>query len=197
MTSANSESTAQIRWSVYVLLIALAVGNLTGRLLAVDSVNRGELESHLIKRELGEFKRTMQSQSLSPEQQQLVLDEAKERISREVRLRRPFLSANDRSRWLAVRALVEQGTFAIDDLLDPRVWNTIDMVQHRGADGELRLYSSKPPLLITLLAAEYWLLNQVTRHDACHRALFLRATDAGFDQRTPTCTAVCNRCEVS
>lgn len=41
-------------------------------------------------------------------------------------------------------------------------WNTIDMVQHRGRDGQLHLYSSKPPLLYTLLAGEYWLIHQVT-----------------------------------
>jgi len=29
----------------------------------------------------------------------------------------PFLSANDRSRWCAVRALVDKGTFAIDDVI--------------------------------------------------------------------------------
>ena len=58
--------------------------------------------------------------------------------------------------------LVEQGTYEIDDLLDRDVWNTIDMVQHRGRDGELHLYSSKPPLLITLLAGEYWLIHQLT-----------------------------------
>jgi len=35
-------------------------------------------------------------------------------------------------------------------------------VQHRGADGELHLYSSKPPLLATILAGEYWLVHQAT-----------------------------------
>ena len=157
-----SESTAQLRWGVYVLLIALAVGNMSGRLMAVNSVNRAELEAHLTNRELSRAERELRAQNLSEDELQEQLAEAKERIAREVRLQRPFLSANDRSRWLAVRALVEQGTFAIDGLIDRHVWNTIDMVQHRGLDGELHLYSSKPPLLITLVAAEYWLLHQLT-----------------------------------
>ena len=54
------------------------------------------------------------------------------------------------------------GTYEIDELLDNHNWNTIDMVQHRGRDGELHLYSSKPPLLITLIAGEYWILNKLT-----------------------------------
>ena len=37
------------------------------------------------------------------------------------------------------------------------------MVQHRGRDGELHLYSSKPPLLSVLLAGEYWRDQQVDR----------------------------------
>ena len=36
------------------------------------------------------------------------------------------------------------------------------MVQHRGRDGELHLYSSKPPLLATILAGEYWLIHRLT-----------------------------------
>jgi hypothetical protein len=47
-------------------------------------------------------------------------------IERGRRLQRPFLSANDRSRWLAVRALVERGTFAIDEIVIEPGWDTID-----------------------------------------------------------------------
>ena len=80
-------------------------------------------------------------------------------------LRRPFLSANDRSRWCTVRALVEPemrvpgAPYAIDKVIDPKQpnWDTIDMVKHDG-----HFYSSKPPLLSTLMAAEYWLIYHVT-----------------------------------
>ena len=49
------------------------------------------------------------------------------------RKQRPFLSGNDRSRWDTIRALVEHGTYAIDDIVAEPNWDTIDMVQHRGA----------------------------------------------------------------
>ncbi len=73
-----------------------------------------------------------------------------------------FLSANDRSRWATVAALVEDGTYRIDRLIQitdnsgrRRPWNTIDRVQHTGKDGEMHNYSSKPPLLSTLVAGVY------------------------------------------
>jgi hypothetical protein len=129
MTATPDDSRARLRWGVYLVLIAVAVGNMTGRLLAVNSVDKIGLEK---------------------------------RSDGAERLQRPFLSANDRSRWLTIRALVEHGTYEIDAVLDTQVWDTIDMVQHRGRDGELHLYSSKPPLLPTLLAGEYWLIHRLT-----------------------------------
>jgi hypothetical protein len=63
---------------------------------------------------------------------------------------------------MTIRALVEHGTYEIDEIVGQPTWDTIDMVQHRGRDGELHLYSSKPPLLATILAGEYWLVHQVT-----------------------------------
>lgn len=81
----------------------------------------------------------------------------------------PMLSANDRSRWCTVRALVEDGTYAIDRLVEirhpetkRRYWRTIDMVRHRGPDGREHYYSSKPPLFSTLVAIPYWALHAAT-----------------------------------
>ncbi len=72
----------------------------------------------------------------------------------------PFLSANDRSRWCAIAALTQEGVWEIDpyiDILDSKgrskIWNTIDLVRHRGADGREHSYSSKPPLLTLMYAA--------------------------------------------
>jgi hypothetical protein len=78
-----------------------------------------------------------------------------------------FLSANDRSRWCTVAALVEARTYEIDQLINlktknRRPWYTIDLVRHRGDDGQLHYYSSKPPLLPTLVAGVYWLFYQAT-----------------------------------
>ncbi len=79
----------------------------------------------------------------------------------------PFHSANDRSRWCAVAALVEQHRFEIDDYLkirgkSGRTWYTIDLVRHRGRDGKQHFYSSKPPLLSAMHALAYQIVHSVT-----------------------------------
>jgi hypothetical protein len=114
----------------------------------------------------------------------------------------PFLSANDRSRMCAVRAIVDYGTWEIDEVIQRKMtqreyfrrtsngrrlviegternsrakpstlndyvlvrdpeWNTIDKVYHKGRDGEWHYYSSKPPLYLSILAAEYQLIKYV------------------------------------
>lgn len=159
---ALEDPTRNLRWSVYWLLIALAVGNMTGRLLAVDAVNRSELERSYVNRRLASIKKNLQAEGLdqSAIEERLAIERPK--IVQEEARTLPFLSSNDRSRWLAIRALVDHGTFEIDNVVDRRRWNTIDMVQHRNREGELRLYSSKPPLLYVMLAGEYWLLQKLT-----------------------------------
>ena len=157
-----TDPNTQLRWGIYTLLIALAVGNMTGRLMAVNSVNRADLQKHLIRQDTARVEKKLQKQELPAEQYERKLAVAKEKIRSHRQFERPFLSANDRSRWLAIRALVEHGSYEIDPVLDRHLWNTIDMVQHRGRDGELHLYSSKPPLLYTLLAGEYWLITKTT-----------------------------------
>jgi hypothetical protein len=80
----------------------------------------------------------------------------------------PFQSANDKSRWATIRALVDEGTYALDNVIFDKQgkqifgWYTIDLVRHRGPDGREHYYSSKPTLLPTLLAGEYWLVKQAT-----------------------------------
>jgi hypothetical protein len=139
---------AALRRGVYLLLVALAVGDITGRLWAVNSVDTVRLENHL-----NEETRKKAPPGTEPKLRNL---------------QRPFLSGNDRSRWCTVRALVEHGTYAIDDVVSQPNWDTIDMVKHDGrgnpAPGpdEGHLYSSKPPLLATLMAGEYWLLHRLT-----------------------------------
>ena len=66
---------------MYLLLIALSVGNMLGRIFAVNSVDVIGLEKYL----KGKNEKNWQKS-------------------------RPFLSANDRSRWATVRSLVEHGT---------------------------------------------------------------------------------------
>ena len=52
---------------------------------------------------------------------------------------------------------VEGHPYAIDKVIQEPNWDTIDMVKHDG-----HLYSSKPPLLPTLMAGEYWLIHRLT-----------------------------------
>jgi hypothetical protein len=118
------QTSPRLRWAVYSLLIALAAGNMIGRVLSVTNGSNNNPS--------------------------------------------PFLSANDRSRWCTIRALVDHGTYAIDDIIfdaeGNRIpnWHTIDLVRHRAADGKEHYYSSKPTLLPTLLAGEYWLMKKLT-----------------------------------
>ena len=66
----------------------------------------------------------------------------------------PMHGANDRSRWATIYSLAERGTYNIDETPWPE---TIDRVRLRG-----HYYSSKPPLLETLLAGEYLLLKKLS-----------------------------------
>lgn len=142
-----TDSRATLRRGVCLLVIAIAAGGVTGRLLAVNSVDKTGLETFLNDQ---------------------ARQQAGQGAPRLRNLQRPFLSSNDRSRWCTVRALVEHGTYAIDEIVSQPNWDTIDMVKHDGrgnpAPGpdEGHLYSSKPPLLPTLMAGEYWLLHRLT-----------------------------------
>ena len=130
MNSATADSTcpaeagvfcARKHWSIYWLIIVIAISVLSGRVLTLRNPDtKGES---------------------------------------------PFFSANDRSRWCTVRSLVDFGTFEIDDVIREKSdihWDTIDKVQHIGADGQLHFYSSKPPLLSVIVAGQYWAIKQVT-----------------------------------
>ena len=68
----------------------------------------------------------------------------------------PLQSANDRSRWATVWSLVERRTFQIDEIDAVGRWSTIDKVRYRTNESEpWHFYSSKPPLLSTMVAGLY------------------------------------------
>ncbi|MFK7779386.1 MAG: hypothetical protein QM501_14875 [Gimesia sp.] len=69
----------------------------------------------------------------------------------------PLQSANDRSRWCTVWSLVEQNTYQIDTINERAGWSSIDKVRHQE-----HFYSSKPPLLPTLVAGLYWTIKSTT-----------------------------------
>ncbi|MEX2120504.1 MAG: hypothetical protein WD847_12990 [Pirellulales bacterium] len=139
MNTPPDDPRGRLRRAVYLLLITASTGSMLGRTFAVNSVDHVRLEKHL------------KDQGRSDWQKQ-----------------RPFLSANDRSRWATVRALVEHGTYSIDEIVSQPNWDTIDMVKHDGRGREApgpnegRLYSSKPPLIATLMAGPYWLIHRLT-----------------------------------
>jgi hypothetical protein len=137
-----------------------------GRVLAVDAVDRTAFEKDRLKRIAGELdrrKEQLRRQGLEGEALENELTRIKTQLRRDAQLRRPFLSANDRSRWCTVRALVEPdmriegAPYAIDKVIQYPNWDTIDMVKHGG-----HLYSSKPPLMATLIAGIYWIIYHVT-----------------------------------
>lgn len=84
----------------------------------------------------------------------------------------PTFSSNDRSRWCTVRALVDEGTYVIGRRVSDTEtgkyrdtgivfedgWQTVDKVLNPVTK---EFYSSKPPLLATLVAGEYWVLKHV------------------------------------
>jgi hypothetical protein len=162
MNPQDTDLHAGLRRSLYAILIALAVGGALGRILAVTSVDRLGQEKARIQTALAEIRQRLEAEGLEGVELQERLDQSEAELQQILRLQRPFLSSNDRSRWAAARALVEHGTFAIDQIVAEPGWDTIDIVQHKDASGEPRLYSSKPPLLSVLLAGEYWLVHRAT-----------------------------------
>jgi hypothetical protein len=149
-----------LRRGVYAILIALSVGSMIGRILAVNSVDLIQVDKSLVAKEVD--KRAAELKARGQPVDKATLERLEREAQAKVGRQRPFLGANDRSRWATIRALVERGTYAIDDIIAEPNWDTIDMVQHKDAAGSLHLYSSKPTLPTTLLAGEYWLVNRVT-----------------------------------
>jgi hypothetical protein len=95
-------------------------------------------------------------------------------------------SVNDQSRWSTIRALVETGSYAIgrryeradrtyadQGLVADPAWNTTDKILHPNT---FRFYSSKPTLLPTVLAGEYWALHKVLGLDISENRLFVSRT---------------------
>jgi hypothetical protein len=137
-----------------------------GRTLAVESVDKIALEKDRIAhidRDIAAVKASLTRRGIQGEEFDKALKAKEEQIRRDAQLRRPFLSANDRSRLCTIRALVEpdmqvpDAPYAIDKVIQEANWDTIDMVKHNG-----HLYSSKPPLAPTLLAGLYWLIFHLT-----------------------------------
>ena len=85
------------------------------------------------------------------------------RIRAALELQRPFLSANDRSRWMTIRSLVEHGTYEIDEIARRADWDTIDMVQARRPRRRAApLFQQAAAAGDACVAGEYWLIHRLT-----------------------------------
>ena len=149
----HQDPAAVLRRRVAILLTVVACGMAAGRIGAVASIDRIALEKRLVS---DAIKRRQEAGEEVDEQA------IRDLIRKDKGLMRPFLSANDRSRWLTIRSLVEHGRFTIEDLVAEPGWDTIDAVVHDDANGVPHLYSSKPPLLPVLLAGPYWVATKLT-----------------------------------
>ncbi len=152
-------SRARRRREAAWIMGAVALAGLLGRIGAVNSVDRVALEKRLISDAVAKAREAEAAGGPAVDAAAIAA-----RVEEGKRLQRPFLSANDRSRWAATRALVEKGTFAIDEIVAEPGWDTIDAVAHDDGTGRIRLYSSKPPLLSVILAGPYWVLHRLTGH---------------------------------
>ncbi|HKI34401.1 MAG TPA: hypothetical protein VKA46_21280 [Gemmataceae bacterium] len=143
----NLSDPASLRRSVYALLIVVAVAGVAGRILGVGRVYEPWLsrDPNSANDTRGNWPPTR------PEPM-------------------PTHSDNDRSRWATVRALVEKHTYVVghrdtdsatrtytdSGIVFEDGWKSIDKVKDPQTDD---FYSSKPPLLPTLVAGEYYLFR--------------------------------------
>jgi glycosyltransferase involved in cell wall biosynthesis len=128
--SRRGESRARLRHGIYAILATMALAAVLGRIGAVASVDRIGLEKKLVADAVAKAKASGEEPDVAT---------IRATIETEKRLIRPFLSGNDRSRWLTIRGRVERGTFAIDGLVVEPGWDTIDAVVPPDASGSLRL----------------------------------------------------------
>jgi len=225
---------------IYNVLIVLALGVGFGKIVGVDSAPDRAIQNY----RLAQIPKTMEAKAkelrekgLDDEKFKAELERVYAATTRDALKARPTLSANDRSRWSTIRALVEPEArvyryvpvmselqraervkelernnpnsygasrfryysneilrncaspcperfekehcvadkykkeyvpYAIDKAWETPGWDSIDVVKH-GLSDEVYdpsnpssgyLYSSKPTLLPTIMAAPYWILNR-------------------------------------
>jgi hypothetical protein len=145
----SPDPTAAVRRFAYTLMIAVAVAVALGRIFSAERV----YEPHLSRAENNPDDVRSAWPKTRPEPM-------------------PTFSSNDRSRWATVRALVDHGTYIIGrrektagepgyedkGIVFESGWETVDKVLNPARQ---EFYSSKPPLLPTLVAGEYWLLKNL------------------------------------
>ena len=183
MKNEYSDATRDLRWQIYGILIMISAGLCLGRIIAVDHIPDRAVQDYRLrtvkKQRLDEHRKLLESRNLSAELVEKDLVRVDRELTKQFQTARPTLSANDRSRFCTIRVLVEpelretrivekNGTqvehvvpYAIDKIRTQQGWDSIDIVCHSLSDdtnGIRYLYSSKPPLLPTVMAIPYWVI---------------------------------------
>lgn len=166
------------RSQLYTLFIVLAAAMMFGKIAAVDRVDLQQLQQlrlNQIEPRLAAKEKNLRRISNNEEQIQAELEKTRRNLFNDAVLQSPMFCGNDRSRWATIRALVEPDMrvvrtvpgssppqyeyvwYAIDTVQNIKGWDTIDMVKHplEPDSSEAYLFSSKPPLLPTLMAIPY------------------------------------------
>ncbi len=177
------------RKNVYAILIMISLGLIAGRILSAENINFRELQNwrqKQISKTLEEKEKQFRAKpapadAMEAREREVEFAAAQEKrksaLERDATLSFPFFSANDRSRWCTLRALVEPemrvegAPYAIDKSAWQKGYDTIDMVKHDG-----HYYSSKPPLFPTMVAGVYWGIHKLGFSMADHPFGVVRAT---------------------
>ncbi len=181
------DTTLALRWQIYGILIMISAGLCLGRIIAVDNISDRAVQDYRLntvkKQRLEERRKELESKNFSADVIEKELHRVDGLLTKQYQTARPTLSANDRSRFCTIRVLVEPNfretrtvvrdgveieqvvPYAIDKIRAKQGWDTIDMVCHtlKGDPTETQyLYSSKPPLLPTVMAIPYWCIYHAT-----------------------------------
>lgn len=109
-TLADAEERRATRRSIYAVLIFLALGVGFGKIVAVDSLPDRAIQNNRlaqIPKTLQNKEKELREKGVSGERLEAELKRVYAAALRDAAKARPTLSANDRSRWLTIRALVE------------------------------------------------------------------------------------------
>jgi hypothetical protein len=159
------------RQQIYTLLIVISAGLMLGRIIAVnrtDSLLIQKNRMEQIPKQLADKEARLRAVEppIAEEDMQAELEKTRAKLLVDATFELPFFSANDRSRWTTIRALVEpdmrvQRTvklpdgsetnetvwYAIDKVQNIRGWDTIDMVKHDIVKPEMQVLQVQQTLV--------------------------------------------------
>ncbi|MDR1384779.1 MAG: hypothetical protein LBJ67_13175 [Planctomycetaceae bacterium] len=180
------DANRSLRRQIYAVVIMVSAGLCLGRIFAVDNLKDRAVQDYrmsTIRRTLEEKQQQLKARGASQESILRELNATQRNLTKTYRTERPTLSANDRSRFCTIRALVEPDLretrivekngqkqevivpYAIDKIRTQQGWDSIDIVCHSLPDDPSKtpyLYSTKPPLLPTVMAVPYWIIYKST-----------------------------------